>query len=132
MPLSSGHCFRRAKLEPDHENSKMAKLVGRMKQFRPKTRENFTKGCIFRWDDFADAKKEANQNKNFTFSTDFITKEDLIAIKNASGTKELKVYFRNRITHCRKNILIPEKDCDVMEGFNKELESKVEGDKGDK
>ena len=106
----NGQCFRRTKSKSDQYFSKPGKKLG-----RPKTREDFYKGRIFRWDDFAQAKQVANQNNNIPCSIVSMAMEDSIAIRNAPVTNELKVYSRSKDKSCSKKVLMPKKDCDVSE-----------------
>ena len=133
-PLSWSHgpLVRRANSEPGSDYSRMGKLVGRLNRLRPKSRDNFSKGCIFRWDDSVKDKREANQLKNFNCSVALTARDDFNATRNNSVTKDLKVYVRKRVPLCPKYGLIPEKDSDLMEDLIGEVESDAEGDKEDK
>ena len=106
--------------------------MGRMNRLRPKTRDNFSKGRIFRWDDFVKDKREANHLKNINCSATLIAREDLNATRITSVTKDLKVCSQRRVPQCPKNVLIPDKNCDLMEDLIGKLDSDAKGDKGDK
>ena len=123
---------RRTNSEPGRGYSIMGKLVGRLNSLRPKTRDYFSKGRIFRWDDSVKDKREANQLKNINCSAALTAREVFNDTRINSVTKDLKVYFWKRVPLCPKYGLIPEKDSDLMEDLIDEMESDAEGDKVDK
>ena len=123
--------YRRAKSVPTYESYRLVKFGGRRKKIRPKSRDAFTKGPIFRWEDSAFAKRAPNKTKTkknscLNVSTD---SEEITTNKIFSDSKEFKVYSRNRTRHCPTKNLVPNLECNQLDVFNEDLELETDGDK---
>ena len=121
-PFVTGHYFTRAQSEPRPQFQQLGKLPGRLKNIRPKSLKDFSKGCIHSWDDFEDPKRVLKKSQCV------FAKESHIDPKNTLARCAIKVYSKKRNKSFPINSVLTSQDCNILEDFNEGMESIPEGD----